>query len=271
MDVPDLEHALACASDWSRRAGKIALDRLGTRLWIASKPDRSLVSEVDLQLQELIVGHIRREFPEHGIIAEEANGALSGQRDVDTVPTYFWIVDPLDGTRNYTRGLPLFAVSIALVVAGRPLLAVIHDPNCDRTYTAIHRRGAFLGQVALQVSSCRLSESPLLAVPTAKKYPLPPTIYRDWSRSGVLRNTGSTCLNLALTACGALDASFGQEVKLWDIAAGALLVEEAGGLITNCEGETLFPVDPHGYRGEDFAFLAGGKLLHGELIGSLRK
>ena len=271
MDVPDLEHALACARDWSRQAGTIAVNRLGKQLSVRRKPDCSLVSEVDLELQELIVGHIRREFPGHGIIAEETTDEQHQEYSSGEIPTCLWIVDPLDGTRNYTQGLPLFAVAIALIVAGRPLVAIVHDPNCGRTYTAIRGRGAYLDQAALQVSTRRLSQSPLLAIPTAKNHPLPAQIYRDWSRIGVLRHTGSTCLNLALTACGALDASFGQEVKLWDIAAGALLIEEAGGLITTPEGETLFPLDPGGYGGGDFAFVAGGQVLHGELIESLRR
>ena len=87
----------------------------------------------------------------------------------------------------------------------------------------------------------------------------------------MLRHIGSTCLNLALTACGGLDACFAQEVKLWDVAAGALLVTEAGGRVTSPTGKSMFPVDPERYEGENIAFLAGGQPLHDELMGSLRR
>ncbi len=269
MAAPDLQHVVARASEWAREAGDVALSRLGTRYSIERKADRSPVTEVDLQLQQLIVDHILHDFPTHGIVAEEADriglgDATPQERDC------FWIVDPLDGTRNYVRGVPFFCVAIAMMKAGQPIVGVIHDPNCNRTYTAIRGRGAFAGHKRLRVSNRGWAESPLLGIPTAKRTPLPAAIYRDWPQRGVLRHIGSTCLNLALTACGALDACFAQEVKLWDVAAGALLVEEAGGVVTSARGQNIFPIDPNTYQGEDIAFLAGGQPLHGELLKSLR-
>ncbi len=269
MASDDLQHIMACAKAWAREAGELARTRQASDFSAATKSDQSLVTEVDIQIQQLIVNHVAHEFPEHGILAEEdalISSAATGRGKAD----YYWVIDPLDGTRNYVHGLPFFCVSIALLERGVPVVGVIHDPNCDRTYTAIKGRGAFAGERPMRVSAAGWSDGPLLGIPTPRRTPLPAVIYQEWASRGVLRHIGSTCLNLALTACGALDACFAQEVKLWDIAAGALLVTEAGGRVTSPPGHSVFPIDPEGYEGENIAILAGGQALHDELMESLR-
>lgn len=268
MSTSDLQHALARAVEWACEAGELARSRMGTERSIDYKADRSPVTDVDLELQELIVGRISREFPTHGIVAEEAEcrvPARPGSGDEQC----FWIIDPLDGTRNYIRGLPVFCVALALMQGGAPVVAVVHDPNRDLTYTAARGQGAFAGTQRLAASKRGLSDKPMLAIPSAKRMPLPDAVYRDWLAQGVLRQMGSTCLILAWTASGALDASYGLEDKLWDVAAGSLLVQEAGGVITTPRGESIFPIDPQAYRAENIAFLAAGQRLHGALLKTL--
>ena len=269
MAVADLQHIMACAKAWAREAGALARARQDSDFSASTKSDQSLVTEVDIQIQQLIVDHVAREFPEHGILAEEdasSSPGATGHGKAD----YYWVIDPLDGTRNFVHGLPFSCVSIALLEHGMPVVGVIHDPNCDRTYTAIKGRGAFVGERRAHVSAAGWPDGPLLGIPTPRQQPLPAVIYQDWASRGVLRHIGSTCLNLALTACGALDACFAQEVKLWDVAAGALLVTEAGGRVTSPAGQAIFPADPGRYEGENIAFLAGGQALHDELMESLR-
>ncbi len=269
MASVDLQHIQTCATAWAREAGELARARQGSDFSASTKSDQSLVTEVDFQIQQLIVDHVVREFPRHGILAEEDTlipSRSTGHGEAD----YYWVIDPLDGTRNYVHGLPFYCVSIALMERGVPVVGVIHDPNCDRTYTAIKGRGAFAGERRMQVSTACWPDGPLLGIPTPRQTPLPGVIYQDWASRGVLRHIGSTCLNLALTACGALDGCFAQEVKLWDVAAGALLVTEAGGRMTSPTGTTIFPIDPERYEGENIAILAGGEALHDELMESLR-
>ncbi len=269
MASVDLQHILTRAKAWAREAGELARTRQGSDFAASTKSDQSLVTEVDIQMQQLIVDHAAREFPEHGILAEEDVSISSGAAGHGSAE-YCWVIDPLDGTRNYVHGLPFYCVSIAVMERGVPIVGVIHDPNCDRTYTAINGRGAFAGERRMHVSAAGWSDGPLLGIPTPRRVPLPAVIYQDWASRGVLRHIGSTCLNLALTACGALDACFAQEVKLWDVAAGTVLVTEAGGRVTSPTGHTIFPIDPEQYEGEDIAFLAGGQPLHDELVESLR-
>ncbi len=269
MASVDLQHILTRATAWAREAGELARARQGSDFSASTKSDQSLVTEVDIQLQKLIVDHVAHEFPEHGILAEE-DALISSGATGRSSAEYYWVIDPLDGTRNFVHGLPFYCVSIALMERGVPVVGVIHDPNCDRTYTAIKGRGAFAGDRQVHVSAAVWSDGPLLGIPTPRQTPLPAVIYQDWASRGVLRHIGSTCLNLALTACGALDACFAQEVKLWDVAAGALLVVEAGGRVTSPTGHTIFPIDPERYAGENISFLAGGQPLHDELMQSLR-
>ena len=259
------EYALSRACQWAGQAGELIRTHFGPSQPYRTKPDLSPVTEVDLLAQQIIVEHIEHEFPEHHIIAEEEITSEHRARSCE----YCWVVDPLDGTRNFAHGLPVFCVAIALLKAGRPIVAVIHDPNLRNTYTAVRGGGAFLDGRRLATSDCSWAQGPLLGIPTPRRGPLPRAVREDWPRRAILRHLGSTCLNLAFTASGALDASFGQEVKLWDIASGALLVTEAGGVVTTPEGEDLFPVDPGAYRAEDLAFLAGGAGLHPKLVESL--
>lgn len=270
MPTSDLQHALACAVEWAGDAGELARSRMGTKRSIDYKPDRSPVTDVDLELQQLIVARISREFPAHGIVAEEMECHVPARPDSGDEQC-FWIIDPLDGTRNYIRGLPVYCVALALMQEGTPVVAVVHDPNREVTYTAVRGQGAFAGTQRLAASDRGLSDKPLLAIPSAKSIPLPDVVYREWLARGVLRQMGSTCLILAWTAAGALDASYGQEDKLWDVAAGSLLVEEAGGVITTPQGESIFPIDPQAYRAEAVAFLAAGQRLHGALLKTLKQ
>ncbi len=269
MAAVDLQHIMTRAKAWAHEAGELARARQGSDFSATTKSDLSLVTEVDLQVQQLIVDHVSREFPEHGILAEE-DASISSAATPRVIAEYYWVIDPLDGTRNYVHGLPFYCVSIALMERGVPVIGVIRDPNCDRTYTAIKGRGAFAGERRMQVSAAGWSDGPLLGIPTPRQTPLPAVIYQDWASRGVLRHIGSTCLNLALTACGALDACFAAEVKLWDVAAGVLLVTEAGGRVTSPNGQAILPFDPERYGGENIAILAGGHTLHNELMESLR-
>lgn len=262
----NLEKASQLATSCARDAGAIALDRFGTTR-ATRKADKSLVTEVDLQLQELILRRIAEQFPDHDVIAEEQHErpARAGE------PTrYCWVVDPLDGTRNFVRGFPFFCVSIALLVDQCPALGVIHDPVSGRTYSALRGGGAFLNGSPILASNKGWHEDTLIGAPTGKNQNLPATIYDDWCKRAVLRNTGSTALHLALVACGALDACYAQKAKLWDIAAGTVLLEESGGVITAPGGQAIFPVDLESYRCQDLSFLAGGKTMHAELLGTLR-
>jgi len=264
MTAVNLQDALGRAAAWSHEAGAVALARFGGDLTATRKRDRSLVTDVDLHLQELIVKHITEEFPTHGILAEEG-GAEGGSSNADAV----WVVDPLDGTRNFSRGIPCFTVAIALMCAGRPELGVVRDPVGDRTYMGSRGGGAYVNGRRLNVTLGDMHEDTIVGLSVRKAAGLPEGVTRQWFNDAIQRNLGSASLLIALTAAGALDGCYGRGTKLWDVAPGALLIEEAGGILTGSSGERLFPIDPNAYAGEEVSFLAAGPRLHEALLRTL--
>ncbi len=220
----------------ARRAGKVIMrhyDRLD-RLAVESKGYNDYVTEVDRMAEAEIVGVLRSAYPDHGVLAEE-----SGQHAGND---YLWIIDPLDGTTNYMHGYPQFAVSIALHYQGKPHQAVVFDPLHNELYTASRGVGAQLNDRRIRVSATNRLERSLLGT----GFPFKTMMHLEsWintfrtllpETSGV-RRAGSAALDLAHVACGRLDGFWEFGLSPWDMAAGCLLIEEAGGLLSDFRGE----------------------------------
>ncbi len=227
--------AINIATEAAHAAGEImrrSLRRLDS-VPVARKARHDYVSEVDRACEAAIVKEIRRFHPDHAVLGEE--GGLQG--DGDTV----WIVDPLDGTSNYLHGIPHFAVSIAHQVRGRVEHGVIYDPLRDELFTASRGAGAFLNSQRIRVSDRKQLENAILATafPFRERQAMPlytkvfSSVYRKVED---IRRTGSAALDLAWTACGRLDGYFELGLQPWDVAAGALLVREAGGVVSDFAG-----------------------------------
>ena len=223
----------------ARAAGSIinraALDIESVR--VAQKQVNDFVTEVDRAAEEAIISTLLSAYPGHGILAEES-GQEHGAKNSD----YVWIIDPLDGTTNFIHGFPVYCVSIALAVAGRVEQAVVYDPTRNDLFTATRGRGAFCNERRIRVSKrTRLSESLI-----ATGFP-----YRKGDdfdgylrlmgelmrHTAGLRRPGAAALDLAYVAAGFSDGFFETGLKPWDVAAGSLLVTEAGGLVGNFTGE----------------------------------
>ncbi len=260
----DLQRALARAQSWAREAGALARSRFRTDCDAQPKHDDSLVTEVDLACQELIIRRLQADYPDHDIIAEEAGvEPPRGRR-------FCWVIDPLDGTRNFARGVPMFSVAIAVMDAGQPRLGVVFDPIAESCYAAGSGLGAWANDRPLQVSRRGPDDSAILGISARRASGLPAVLYgRQLSRI-VHRNLGSCCLLLALTAAGSVDVCFGQHAKLWDLAAGSVLICEAGGTFTSASGAAVFPIESTRYGGESLDFLAGNPALHGHVLETLR-
>jgi myo-inositol-1(or 4)-monophosphatase len=197
----------------------------------------NLVTEMDARAEALIVDRLLQVFPEDGVLAEErgAQPGRSGRR---------WIVDPLDGTTNYAHGLPIFAVSVALEAAGAVTLGVIYDPNHDELYVAEKGGGAVRNGAPIAVSAATTLDASLLA--TGFPYDLrvaEDNNLREYAAFAVrcrgVRRMGSAVLYMAYVACGRIDGYWELRVGPWDIAAGSILLTEAGGRLTNLEGGPL--------------------------------
>jgi len=189
------------------------------------------------------VAKLRNHFPQHGIVAEEGSGGSPAER-----PRYCWHVDPLDGTTNFAHGYPCFAVSIGLLEAGEPVVAVVYNPVNRELFTAMHGEGAYLNQKRIHVSPVASLSKSLVATgfPTHKvRNSVNIQYYWEFTvRSHGVRRDGSAALDLASVAAGRFDGFWEFGLKSWDTAAGLLLVGEAGGSVTTLDGRPYHPGDP---------------------------
>ena len=221
----------------ARRAGDLIvrhMDRLAD-VKVETKACNDFVSEVDREAERSIIETIRRSYPDHAFIAEESGRSGSGE--------FEWIIDPLDGTTNFLHGFPVFAVSIALRIRGRIEHGVIYDPLRQELFTASRGGGARLDDRRLRVGVRKELSSALLGtgfpyregddIDTYMK-----TFRAMTEKSRGIRRAGAAALDLAYVAAGRLDGFWEMNLQLWDIAAGALLVQEAGGLVGSLDGGT---------------------------------
>ena len=226
----------------ARAAGAIinraALDVEAVR--ISQKQVNDFVTEVDHASEQAIIENLLTAYPDHGILAEES-GSQHGNPNAD----HIWIIDPLDGTTNFIHGFPVYCVSIALQVRGKLEQAVVYDPTRNDLFTATKGRGAFMNERRIRVSKrVRLDECLL-----STGFPFRPEDDFDkylrlmgdmMQRTAGLRRPGAAALDLAYVAAGFTDGFFEIGLQAWDMAAGALLVTEAGGLVGNFTGESNY-------------------------------
>ncbi|NOX77237.1 MAG: inositol-1-monophosphatase [Gammaproteobacteria bacterium] len=227
----------------ARRAGGIivrSMDQID-RLNITEKAEHDYVSEVDRQAEEAIIQILREAYPHHAMLAEES-GLTPGRGGSDE---YQWIIDPLDGTTNFLHGFPQFAVSIALKQQGRLEIAVIYDPVRQELFTASRGGGAQLNERRIRVSPRKGLDGALLGTgfPFKQQQHLDSylaTFKALFPNTAGIRRPGSAALDLAYVAAGRLDGFWEIGLSPWDMAAGALLVQEAGGLVSDFSGGNDF-------------------------------
>ena len=256
-----MEPLLNIAVNAARQAGEIIIRHMEQvdHLKITAKNNNDFFSEVDIKAEQSIIHTIHKAYPEHGILAEES-GFLEG--DGESV----WIIDPLDGTSNYLHGFPFFSVSIALKVKGRIEHGVIYDPLRHECFSASRGRGARLNDRRIRVSKQTQLMSSLLGtgfpsrdVSVAQKYL--PTFEALIGKCAGIRRTGSAALDLAYVASARLDEFWELGLQPWDIAAGALMVTEAGGIVGEFSGESDYL-----YKGD---IIAASPKIFGQMVGLL--
>ena len=252
---------LARATELAREAGSLQRSRLWQPFGIEYKGEIDLVTEVDRACEELLVKGLKGSFPDHDFLAEENVYASRGAR-------HKWIIDPLDGTTNFAHGFPWFAVSIALEINGEVELGVVYHTMMDELFIAVKGEGAYLNGSRLRVSS----RSPLRSSLLASGFPYDSATDRENNfahfvnfQMGArgIRRAGAAALDLAYVAAGRLDGYWESKLKPWDVAAGQLLVSEAGGTVTGFGGEA--------YSVYNHRILASNGLIHGEMVGMLAK
>lgn len=227
-----LQTAIAAA----HRAGDV-LQEWSQRFTVSEKSRANLVTEADFASQAAIYESIHARYPDHGFLGEE------GLSEPGQNSSYRWVIDPLDGTSNYVHHFPYYAVSIALEQAGELAVGVIFDPNRDETFAAIRGQGATLnGQPIETTSVARLQDAMTVAsLPTGAgaRDPAVERFLRIIPLAQTVQRTGSAALNLAYVAAGRIDAFWSSSLKPWDVAAGTLITQEAGGRVTRMDGRSL--------------------------------
>jgi myo-inositol-1(or 4)-monophosphatase len=250
------------AADLAVRGGRLALEYFH-RAQVSWKPDGSMVTDADLAIQEHLATEIARDFPDDAVVGEE--GQLPEGR---SEALYSWVLDPVDGTNNFARGLPGFSVSIGVLRNRQPFAGAVYDPVTRWLFTACAGRGAWLNERALRTRPAPLSRGSLLAIRTPLEDGVPPFI-DEWLRRYRLRRFGSTALHLCYVALGALELVHDHRASLWDIAGAAPILLEAGGVLTGADGAPLFPATTAQLAGAPMAFLAGNPASHAQGLGDV--
>lgn len=257
-----MEELLLVAIEAVRKAGQILREELGKERVITHKGVIDLVTDVDRRSEAAIVEVIRAAFPDHAVVGEEG-GEIAGAPGRGG---YTWLIDPLDGTTNYTHGFPCFCVSVGVACEGVPVAGAIYDPTREELFTALRGEGAYFNGHRLRVSTVKDLDDALLATGF-------PADLRETRMNldhftnfclvaQAVRRPGSAALDIAYVAAGRLDGFWELRLSPWDMAAGALMVEEAGGRLSEVDGSP-FTVFGKG-------IVASNGLIHDVILSVLR-
>jgi myo-inositol-1(or 4)-monophosphatase len=250
---------LATAIDAVIRAGNVQMAAVGKDLHIEKKGAIDLVTAIDREIEREFRGRIAARFPDHAVLGEE----FEAEGDREGLPRYCWVFDPLDGTTNYAHGLPIFCSSLALEIDGVPMAGAVYDPSRRELFTAERGQGAWLNGAPMRVSPTPTLIDSLLC--TGFPYSVqqdPASLVGLFSEfltiARAVRRLGSAAIDLCYVAAGRLDGFWEQKLNPWDTAAGALIVEEAGGRVTGLGGEP--------YRSREGHIVASNGGIHDAMV-----
>ena len=248
-------NALDVATIAARNAGEILKDRFREQTQVRYKGRANIVTDTDLQAEQSIISLLQTEHPDHGILSEESE-------PIQAAAGYTWILDPLDGTNNYSFGIPFFSTVIALVHGEDVLLGIIYDPLRDELFHAVKGKGAFLNGTPISVTSKTLVTEALIGLDLGyveeKGRSILEFISGLWPNMYAFRIMGSAALGMAYAACGRLDLYFHLLLYPWELACGQLLVAEAGGIATDWEGH------PPGIQ--ENSVIASNRAVHADFL-----
>ena len=249
------------AIETARDAGQLLLEKFGRITTVTKKGDINLVTEADLASEAMIIERIKSHQPRHSILAEEAGEAVIIGGD----NTWKWIIDPLDGTTNYAHGYPCFAVTIALEHDGEVVLGVTYDPTRNELFAAEKGQGATLNGKPIRVSAAEELGNSLICTGFPYDFKRKDDFARHLTQfllnSRGVRRDGSAAIDLAYVACGRFDGFWEEGLNPWDLAAGKLLIEEAGGWVTNYDGTAFSIYSP--------PIVASNGKIHSEMLAIL--
>jgi myo-inositol-1(or 4)-monophosphatase len=269
LEQRDLSDMLETAVVVARLAGQRAMEEL-SYIKVTIKNNTELVTQADVLCQKIIIDGIKEKFPDHGFIAEEGSSGGIFKQMPRGDDKFWWVIDPIDGTNNFAHGLLLFGVSVAVMHDGEPIVGVIFDPATDSMFSAVRGDEAQLNGRRITAGEDDMNLYTSVGIDSHFEDGVPAWTNEILQRSR-FRNLGTTALQLAYVARGGLVATIVNTPKLWDIAAGALIASCAGAIVTDLNGNKIFPVDLDSYTGQKLPTIAANKTVHTKILSLLKQ
>ncbi|MEK7996655.1 MAG: inositol monophosphatase [Planctomycetota bacterium] len=264
----DLSSMLATAVAAARLAGRRAMEEL-SHVKVSLKSADELVTQADACCQKIIIDRIKDDYPDHGFIAEEGDGGKMFKQAPRGREPIWWVIDPIDGTNNFAHNMLFFAVSIGVICEGEPIVGVIFEPATQCMFTAVKGGESQLNGRRIDAGEEAIGKFASVGLESHFDDGVP-----GWAcelmRRTRFRNLGSTALQLVYVAKGGMVATIAGTPKLWDIAAGAIIAEEAGAAVTDWQGGRVFPIDADTYDGRRFQIITANKKVHPEIVELLK-
>jgi len=259
-----LETAVVAA----RLAGQHAMEQMGY-VKASQKGESELVTQADGQCQQIIIQRVRETYPDHGFIGEEGEESRLFKRPPYDGSGLWWVIDPIDGTSNFAHKIPIFTISVAAMYEGEPVVGVVFQPSGDLMFTGVKGGEAHLDGRRIAAGDDEIGPLTSVGLDSHWEERVPPWVC-DILQHTRFRNFGSTALHLAYVARGGLVAAVMCAPKLWDIAAGVVIAEAAGAVVTDWTGQKLFPADLDSYEGQPYRVVAANGKAHPKLLEAMQ-
>ena len=269
LDQIELRQILETAIVAARLAGQRAMEELNY-VKVSKKNDNELVTQADIRCQQIIIERIKETYPDHGFIAEEGEKGNMFKQAPRGAEQIWWVIDPIDGTNNFAHHMLCFVVSIGVMYEGEPVVGVIFEPATESMFTAVKGGDAQLNSRRINVSEDKIEKVSSVGLDSNFETELPGWACEIMKRTRY-RNLGATALQLAYVAKGSFIATINSHQKLWDIAAGTVIAEAAGAVVTDWQGGKIFPVDLDSYEGGQIPIIVANKKVHAEILKLLKQ
>lgn len=268
LEQKDLSRILETAIVAARLAGQRAMEEIDfTKTSVKNATE--LVTQADAHCQKIIIDRIKENYPDHGFIAEEGDGGKLFKQSPRGEDLLWWVVDPIDGTTNFSHRMLLFTVSIGVMYEGEPIVGVIFDPATESIFTAIVGGEAQLNGRRITTSGGALDQFNSVGLDSHYENGVPAWTCELIMRSR-FRNLGSTALQMAYVAKGSMIATIANTPRLWDLAAGLVIAEAAGAVVTDWQGQRILPIDLDNYEGQTFQIVTAAERVHPQILEMLK-
>jgi myo-inositol-1(or 4)-monophosphatase len=268
LEQKELSRMLETAIVAARLAGQRAMEEISLAKASIKSPDQ-IVTQTDVNCQRIIIDRIKEAYPDDGFIGEEGSAGAMLKQPPRGDRRIWWVIDPIDGTNNFAKGMLLFSVAVAAMYEGEPVVGVIFDPSTESMFTAVKGGEARLNERRISVSEDGFNNFTSVGTDSFFDNGVPKWVIALMEKARS-RTLGSSSLQLAYLAKGSLIGVVFVRPKLWDVAAGVLIAECAGAKTSDWKGNRLFPVDCDKYQGGDFPTVGGNKKVYGEILALLK-